>query len=96
VIYVIRDGKLVDKHSLYRERANASSFPTPMISRMEPFVSPIDDKEISSWGQRDRHMKEHDCYDPRDISTPYRRGREVQLKEAKEANDDGSFEWRGT
>jgi hypothetical protein len=65
-----------------------------MLSRMEPFISPIDDKEITSWGARDRHMKEHDCYDPRDVSTPMRRGRAVQMKEAQEAKDDGSFEWR--
>jgi hypothetical protein len=94
-VWVIRDGKLVDKASLYRHEP-VSGFPTPRISRIEPFISPIDDKEISSWGARDRHMKEHDCFDPRDLGKDHqwRRGREVQLKEAQEAKDDGSFEWR--
>jgi hypothetical protein len=95
-VWVIRDGKLVDKHSLYIERPAASSFPTPHVSSMEPFISPIDDREITSWGARDRHMKEHDAFDYRDLSKDHqwRRGRDVQLKEAQEGKDDGSFEWR--
>lgn len=94
--WVIRDGELVDKATLCR-KPNAGLFPTPMLSHMEPFISPITDTEITSWGARDRHMKEHDCYDPRDVSTPMRRGREAQMKEVQEAKDeDDGFEWRGS
>lgn len=45
----------------------ASDFPTPMISRIEAYHSPITDALVTSWRQRDREMNAHDCYDPRDL-----------------------------
>lgn len=84
IVYVRRNGRLVDKATIPRD-AVPLSFPTPRISRMEPFESPVTGKTITSWGERDREMREHDCYDPRDMPPGhvYRRGREVQLKEVK-------------
>ena len=101
-IYVVRGGKLVDKASLKSQLAMKFAYPCPAVSRMEPFESPITGKEISSWGERDREMREHDCFDPRDLAPGhvYRRGRDVQMKEVEELRadaertDDTGFEWR--
>lgn len=91
-VYVFRDGKYVDKATLYRHEPVNTGFPTPRISRMEPFESPITGQEVSSWRQRDREMQANDCYDPRDLSPDhtYSRGREVQLKELEEVRANGS------
>jgi len=66
VIYVLRDGVLVEKDS--RELArNLASFPSPLISRMESYDSPVDGRSISSWRQRDADMNSVNAVDPRDI-----------------------------
>ena len=65
-IYVLRNGRLVIKGEA-RAPGQVSEFPTPMISRMEPYASPIDGREITSWGARDRDMKENNAVDPRDL-----------------------------
>jgi hypothetical protein len=65
-IYVLKDGKLVEVQK--RVSRETPDFPTPMISRIEAYESPIDGREITSWGQRDRELKDNDCYDPRDFS----------------------------
>jgi hypothetical protein len=46
--------------------APESGFPKPMISCLTPYRSPIDGKEITSWRQRDRDLKDNNAYDPRD------------------------------
>lgn len=68
-VYVIRDGKLVDKAALVKvpELERLDMFPTPRISRMEPFESPVTGAEITSWRARDADMRAADAYDPRDI-----------------------------
>jgi hypothetical protein len=78
LIFVIRDGVLVPKNSIREAIADArSDLPMPQISRMDPFESPVTGKEITSWGERDRDMKAADAYDPRDVSTPYSKGRDA-------------------
>lgn len=74
-VWVFRDGELVEKHLAPRPPAG------PYVSRIEPFQSPVTGREITSWRERDRDMRAVDAYDPRDVSTPYRRGRDVQEKE---------------
>jgi hypothetical protein len=69
-IWVYRMGRVVLKGSeedMQLTPVASSDFPTPRISRMEPYQSPIDDREITSWRQRDRDMQANDCYDPRDL-----------------------------
>ena len=66
-VYVLRNGVLVEKRRM-GVRAPENDFPTPMLSRMEPYASPIDGKEITSWGQRDRDLRDNNAYDPRDGS----------------------------
>ncbi|RWP05094.1 hypothetical protein [Mesorhizobium sp.] len=82
-VYVLRDGKLVEKASI-AVADRRSIFPTPMISRLEPYESPVTGEEITSWRQRDADMAAAGAYDPRDLSPDhvYARGREIQLKEA--------------
>jgi hypothetical protein len=86
-LYVIRDGKLVEKR---RRKREALSFPTPMISRLEPYESPIDGTEITSWGQRERELRDNDAYDPRDVTTPYAKslGRKQSPDERPERPDE--------
>jgi len=88
-VYVRRNGVLVDKKTgepIQQRAMTVLGFPTPRVSRMEPFESPITGKEVTSWGERDREMKENDCFDARDLPAghQWRRGRDVQLKELEE------------
>ena len=70
-IYLLRAGKLVPKGSVREVQATASAradFPTPNLSYLEPYQSPIDGREISSWAQRDADLASNNAYDPRDVS----------------------------
>jgi hypothetical protein len=66
--WVLRNGAIVVKGS---DRDNPtparSDFPAPQISRMEAYESPIDGKEVTSWAQRDRELRDNNAYDPRDL-----------------------------
>jgi hypothetical protein len=86
-IYVVREGKLVEKRSRPREKSRLA---TPMISRLEPYESPIDGTEITSWGQRERELRDNDAYDPRDVTAPYPRsiGRKKSPDERPERPDE--------
>ena len=69
-VWVLRNGAMVVKGSeddVKPTPVSSSDFPTPAISRMQAYDSPIDGREITSWGQRDRELRAHDCYDPRDL-----------------------------
>lgn len=65
-VWVYRDGRIVEKA---RSQAPESRgyFPTPRVSRFEAMISPVTEKSISSWRERDRDMKAADAVDPRDI-----------------------------
>lgn len=68
-VYVWRSGKVVIKGSdedVYPFSAS-SDFPRPRVSRIEAYESPIDGKEVTSWGQRDRELRDNNAYDPRDM-----------------------------
>ena len=84
-IYVYRNGEYVDKATVSRETVARSGFPVPMLSRMEPFESPVTGKEISTWQERDRDMRKVDAVDLRDYPKDhtFSRGRDVQQKETK-------------
>lgn len=92
-VWVIRNGKLVDKRAALLGDAikaaerdlRADMFPVPMISRLDPYESPISGREITSWGEREREMREHDAFDPRDLPRDhvYEKGRKNQLKDQK-------------
>jgi hypothetical protein len=79
-VYVVRDGKLVEKH-------RAAPLDAPRISRFEGYESPVDGKFISSDRQRERDLYASDSFDARDLSPDHqwRRGRDVQKKEADAA-----------
>jgi len=84
-VYVYREGKFVDKSTLPPPQKATGSFPTPLLSRMEPFESPITGKEISTWAERDKDMRAVDAVDLRDYPKEhtFKRGRDVQLQEPK-------------
>jgi hypothetical protein len=83
-VYVFRGDKLVPK----RWSAPApGGFPSPRVSRMESFESPIDGKSISSWRQRDRDMQAVDAVDRRDIPAKAFETRQKAIARMKEANN---------
>jgi hypothetical protein len=89
-VYVVRDGVLVDRRRVEPARVARSHLPAPMLSRIEPFESPVTGKEITSWRERDRDMAAAGAVDPRDLPKNPRRGRAVQFKEAKEQHGSGT------
>jgi len=94
-VYVFRAGVLVPKGSdRDPDQLRRSDLPAPMISRMQPFESPVTGKEITSWGERARDMAAVDAVDPRDLPPPTR-GRATQKREASHGrrNDDTAFKW---
>lgn len=67
-IWVFENGTMVIKGSDRTPTPARSDFPTPMLSRMEPYESPITDgKMINSWSEREREMRDNNAYDPRDV-----------------------------
>ena len=70
MIYLLRDGVLVPKGSVRDARASSvrADFPTPRLSKLEPYASPIDGHEVTSWGERDRELQANNAYDPRDFN----------------------------
>lgn len=95
-VYVVRDGRVVPKGSGLAAPVPLlarSDLPAPMLSRMEPFESPVTGKEISSWRERDRDMAAADAVDPRDLPAPSR-GRKKEEKHGRGKTDDSTFEWR--
>jgi hypothetical protein len=89
-VWVIRDGQLVEK-GRYNKIVIAADFPTPMISRIEAYESPVTGETISSWRQRDADMQAVGACDPRDLSgDPFQK----RAENAARRPDDDSFEWR--
>lgn len=66
-VWVVRDGKLVDKATLSRPRGPKSDLASPRVSRFESMTSPVTEKTISSWRERDRDMHAANAVDPRDL-----------------------------
>lgn len=90
-VFVIRNGRLVAKPR-YRNFA-MSDFPAPMLSRMEPFESPVTGKEISSWRERDHDMAAVGAVDPRDLPASSR-GRKKEAENARRSEPaDTPFKW---
>lgn len=89
-VWVFHQGKVVIKGSVRRESVARADFPTPQISRLEPYESPIDGKEISSWRQRDQELKANDAYDPRDLPRDHvytkSKGRKVRANGGNKRN----------
>jgi hypothetical protein len=96
-VYVLRDGKLVEKGSMAEAIADTRSIlGAPSVSRMTPFESPVTGKEISSWRERDRDMKAANAFDARDLGRDhqFKRSRAVQAKEAQDARPTEPDFWR--
>ena len=89
-VWVIRGGRLVERTAGQRKFVKNANFPTPAISRMEPFESPVTGKEISSWRERDRDMAAAGAVDPRDLPPPTKGRANGRRSEP----DLAPFEWR--
>lgn len=94
-VYVFRDGALRpkgdDRDALQVSRTR-SDFPAPMLSRMEPFESPVTGKEISSWRERERDMAAAGAVDPRDLPAPTK-GRTKKKEDGNARRADDTFQW---
>ena len=67
-VYVIRNGVAVPKSSLTSAHHDKRSIlAAPRLSRLEPYESPIDGREITSWGMREKDLKDSNSYDKRDF-----------------------------
>ena len=91
-VYVLRNGVLVERRVDLKVNAD---FPMPMLSRMEPYESPVTEKEITSWRDRDRDMAAAGAVDPRDMPPPTR-GRASTKKgdhDGSRKSDDTGFKW---
>lgn len=96
--YVWRNGELVDRRVVdmldaeERDR-RASGLPSPRVSRMDSFESPVTGKTVSSWRERDRDMSAAGAVDPRDL--PRKPFEERAAKNARRSEPHStSFEWR--
>jgi hypothetical protein len=85
--WVFRDGVLVDKSTVGPpEFAKRANFPTPRVSRFDEMLSPVTEKTISSWRERDRDMYKADAVDPRDIPAKVVEKRKAKVAAMKEAD----------
>lgn len=95
-VYVLRGGALRpkgdDRDAGGHRRSARSDFPSPRLSRMEPFESPVTGKEISSWRERDRDMAAAGAVDPRDLPPPTR-GRKETSDGRRTERADAPFKW---
>lgn len=88
-VWVFRDGRMVDKSTVgpqnFAKKANLAS---PRVSRFESFDSPVTEKSISSWRQRDADMKAVDAFDRRDLPKDHKfsKGREAQLNDTGQSD----------
>ena len=89
-VWVVRDGELVVKGENRDLIRPVNSLPLPMISRLEPYRSPVNGREITSWRQRDRDLRDSNSYDPRDNTKGFvpSKGREVQLRDRKDVGSE--------
>lgn len=79
-IYVLMDGRLVEKDQAPGAGSRSRGYPAPSVSRMETFSSPVTGKDITSWRERDRDMYRADAVDPRDLNRkPFER-RQTKLE----------------
>src|SRR5262245_35270019 len=93
-VWVIREGRLVDKSSQNSGLvAQRSDLPSPRVSRMESYDSPVDDRSISSWRQRDWDMKRVDAVDRRDLPQKPFEERRVRNARLRAAERDTPTEW---
>lgn len=89
--YVFHDGRMIEKALIpppqnFAKRSNLSS---PRVSRFEEMLSPVTEKTISSWRERDRDMYRADAIDPRDIPAKTIEKRKAKVA-AMKAADVGS------
>lgn len=92
-VYVLKEGHLVEKPEA-RSPAPTSGFPTPFVSRIEPYESPIDGHEITSWGEREREMKANDAYDPRDLPRDHKFTNRTRRDATQQPDASVIGEWR--
>jgi hypothetical protein len=84
-VFVYRNGKVVPKS--WRSPA-PGGFPSPTVSRFESMQSPVTDKTISSWRERDRDMEAAGAVDPRDIpKAVFDKRKEVVKRNASAESD---------
>jgi hypothetical protein len=91
--YVFRNNKLVVKRKIRPNfPSDFTQFPTPSISRIEAYESPVTGETISSWRQRDADMTAVGAVDPRDLSgIPFQKRAEQNARQRQ--SDDDTLQW---
>jgi hypothetical protein len=84
-IYVLYNGRLIDKRYLPAKAAShaASSLPAPAVQSFESYASPINDNTISSSRQRERDLYDSGSYDPRDTPASFKKARDVRYQQRR-------------
>jgi hypothetical protein len=89
-VFVIRGDRLIEKPE--RGSTRKTSFPSPMVSRMTTFESPVTGQSISSWRQRDADMQAAGAVDRRDL--PEKPFEERKKQNARRPDESDAFQWR--
>ena len=104
MIYVLRNGKLVEKRQallfdqaeMLSQRINeglhidlVETLCKPFVSRFEAMESPVTGKGISSWRERDKDMNAANAVDPRDIpKAAFEKRKQLVERNARSGSDD--------
>ena len=72
MIYVMKDGELVEKRSCSRAGNKDTGLAFPHVQRPLSYESPVTGREITSWRERDADLKAADACDPRDLPRDYK------------------------
>lgn len=97
-VFIFQGGEIIERRNRRAVIIARSDLPAPMLSRMEPYESPVTEKQITSWRERDRDMAAAGAVDPRDMPPPSR-GTAAAAKKGerdgrKHTDDNAGFEWR--
>jgi hypothetical protein len=83
-IYVLYDGRLIDKRYLPAKPQHAvSELPAPAVQSFESYPSPINDNTISSSRQRERDLHNSGSYDPRDTPAAWKKAQHVRYQQQR-------------
>ena len=83
-IYVLYDGRLIDKRYLPAKPQHAASeLSAPYVQSFESYPSPINDNTISSARQRERDLTNSGSYDPRDTPAAFKKARDVRYQQRR-------------
>ena len=83
--FVLREGKIVLKPERGVPSKAASPLAAPAVHSFAAYLSPIDEKTISSSRQRERDLHNSGSYDKRDTPASFRKAQDARREANKRA-----------